>query len=413
MAIATLVDIINLLKENGTDSLINLNELKDAVGRNSTVIEEVRSTLEQTRGELVTISGTTQAVLAQATLNSRALQETNTTVSDLQTEVSTGLSQHTDAIQALNARVASLESSLAGFAGLSERVASLENAVSGLNQRMTDCESKADQALTKGTALEERLNMFTSDVNAKLANLDTSMEALSQEWLDLGTRVTKLESKVNQHGLTLSSNSSSLSSLVNQLSGLETNVNQHGLTITSNANSISSLVTKLNGLETSNTSVTRDIAGIRNDMINMNNSIEYQASSLGSTQGNVATLLEKQSSIISAINLIKGDPVVRLGSVWPLDGNGFSRINLPEYFNSNKPFYGALNDNILGVIPYDIRINGSSDQYRTLTGTWADFENDSVINARVVTDLGGTATTSNGRCRVFMLTKSAAADVVI
>lgn len=410
MAIATLVDIINMLKVEGTDSLIDLNKLQRTVGQNSTAIAEVRTTLDQTRGELVTVNSTAQSALAQAALNSRALQDMGATVSNLQTEVSAGLSQHTDAIQALNARVASLESSLAGLAGLTEKVASLENNVAELGRRLTDCENKADQALTKGTALEERLNMFTSDVNAKLANLEAQMQTLSQHWLELGTRVTNLESKVNQHGLTLSSNSNSLSSLVNQLSGLETNVNQHGSTITSNTNSLNSLITKINGLETADTTHSRDIASIRNEMIDMNHNIEYQASSLGSTQGSVATLLEKQSSIISAINLIKGDPVVRVSTVMSLDNNGFTRVDLQNYYNSSQVFYGALNDNVLGVIPYDIRISGSSDQYRTLNGTWADFENDRVINARVATDLGGVA---NGSFRVIMLTKSAAANVVI
>lgn len=410
MAIATLVDIINLLKVDGTDSLINLNELQKAVGQNSTNIAEVRSTLEQTRGELVTVNTTAQSALAAAGVNSRAIQETNTTVSNLQTEVSASLLQNTAAIQALVTEVASLERSLAALDGLPERVASLESNVAELGRRLTACENKADQALAKGAALEERLNMFTSDVNARLDRLDSSMQTLSDHWLELGEKVVALEKKVDQHGLTLSSNSNSLSSLVNQLSGLETNVNQHGSTITSNANSISSLVTKLNGLETADTTHSRDIASIRSEMIDMNHNIEYQASSLGSTQGNVATLLEKQSSIISAINLIKSDPVVRVSTVMPLDNNGFTRVDLQNYYNSSQVFYGALNDNVLGVIPYDIRISGSSDQYRTLNGTWADFENDRVINARVATDLGGVA---NGSFRVIMLTKSAAANVVI
>ena len=382
MAIATLVDIINLLKVDGTDSLINLNELQRAVGRNSTDIAEVKTTLNQTRGELATVNSTAQSALAQAALNSRALQETNTTVSNLQTKVSASLSQNTAAIQALITKVASLERSLAGLDGLPERVASLENNMAELGRRLTDCENKADQALTKGTALEETLGKFTSDVNAKFASLEAQMQTLSEHWLDLGTRVTNLESKVNQHGLTLSSNSTSLSTLV----------------------------TKVNGLESNNTSVNNEIASIRNDMLNTNNSIESLASSHNSTQGNVATLLQKQSSIISAINLIKSDPVVRLSSTMSLDGNGFTRVNLQNYYNSNDTFSGALNDNVLGVIPYDIRMSSSSDQYRTLNGTWADFEGDSIINARVTNDLDGAVT---GGCRVIMLTKSSAANVVI
>lgn len=385
MAIATLVDIINLLKIEGTDSLIDLNKLQRTVGQNSTDIAEVKKTLNQTMTKLVTTESTAQSALAATSLNSDALKKLDATVSRLQTEIDSlngGFSQHSNAIQALVSKIASLESSLADVTGLTGRVASLESAVVELNQRLTNCENKVDQALTKGTAVEETLNKFTSDVNAKFASLDTSMEALSQEWLDLGTRVTKLESKVDQHGLTLSSNS----------------------------NSLSSLVTKVNGLESNNTSVNNEIASIRNDMLNTNNNIESLASSHSSTQGNVATLLQKQSSIISAINLIKSDPVVRLSSTMSLDGNGFTRVNLQNYYNSSDTFSGALNDNVLGVIPYDIRMSSSSDQYRTLNGTWADFEGDSIINARVANDLDGAVT---GGCKVIMLTKSSAANVVI
>lgn len=380
MSIGVLVDVINKLKIQGTGEWWNIAELNDKINANEANITQLSTellTVEQTANNAYNISQETVNLVSD---NAEEIQQNKQSIKSLN-----------DATNSLNERVLALENSET-VAGLSARVDSLETTV-------LETADTSNQALETAREANLHLTQLNGDFQTFKNNTTNNFDSLSSEWIELGQRVTTCETNINNFNDAINKFSQSLTTI----DTLSKSVEDINSTLLNMQTTLTNLNNRVTALENQHSSTTVDLSTI-------NSNVSSLTTSLGVTNNNITSLRTEFGNIVNIVNILKSEPVVRMTNSIPLDSNGFTRIVLANTSINTNGYFGALNDNVISIVPYDVRFSSSNNEYATLATSWADYENDSSINVRIAPSSGAI---SNYTFKVLYLSKSDAASVPI
>lgn len=266
-------------------------------------------------------SGLADMVAIQA----NALETLTTTV----TSNSQGLTAASDALTALDARLATSESDIdaqgSAIDGLGTRVTETEGNITILSQsntalesRMVDAEAASTAASTAVTNLTTRVeeaegivSAVSSDQTALLTRLDNVESAVVNEIVTSATKDAAHTSAINLHESRLTDAETELASTSSGLSELTTRVNTVEGTTTSNANHLTQLQSQVNALDL-------DAGGSGQAISDLDTRVTANESAITS-QGQAITSLQNSVTNANKIFVQAGAPPVAgrsTGDLW-------------------------------------------------------------------------------------------------
>ena len=358
----------------------------------------------------------------------------------LNTKVSTNTANITSNTQKINTNTANINSNTASITSNTQKIntniASITSNTQKINSNTATITSNTQKISTNTSNITSVTNNYTS-LSQRVANINTSLARVQQDINTIfgssgyqqGVDLTTLNTKVGTNTSNISSNTQKINTNTQKIS-----VNTQDITNlkSSSGNSteiqtikqdISSLNTKINNITTNLTSSMQRITTNENNISNnvraialinttIPSNLSTTISSLQSTTTDHTNTLSRHTTLIGNLqvicNALKTLPVVNMSSSNVLDGNGFARFDC----STLTGYSTAHNDNVLGIVPYDIRASTSNAEYATISTQWADFTNDSTINVRLAPS-DGRLSVANKSFKVVYLASNPAKNMPI